>query len=93
MAGTDGIPTRHVQEMNETSARHMNEHMMMHGRHVHDVMTGEADGERHHKERQKMHTRHESEMKDVHERHMGGEGPTGGATEKEEGKGGTEPKE
>ena len=91
MAGTAGIPTHHMAERHGMIARHAHEMTDLHHRHMMERSMGEADGERHHKERMKVHSRHEAEMKDLDERHGGG--PTGGKTEKEIGKGGTEPKE
>jgi hypothetical protein len=104
MAGTAGVETHHhAHERNQMHARHAHERHEMHVRHQHEHSmreaghhheTHQAMAERHHKELQRMHTRHEGEHREMHERHFGGEGgegPTGGITEKPEGKGGTEP--
>ena len=104
MAGTDGIPTmhqhsaermevhhRHERERSDMMHRHEREHMqraMGHHKESHEAMN-----KRHEEERRTMNTRHEKEHRDMGERHagMGAEGPTGGMTEKPEGKAGTEP--
>ena len=100
MAGTDGIPTmhQHSTERMEVHHRHMREHTEMMGRHErehamramgHHHLCDEGMNARHHEERKAMHSRHEKEHRDLGERHAAG--PTGGMTEKPEGKAGTEP--
>ena len=103
MAGTDGIPTHHHQhaaERAELHHRHMHEHHEMHHRHEREhlmrVMGHHHEKHhemhaRHQEERRKMHTQHEREQREMHERHEeGATGPTGGITQRSEGKSGTE---
>jgi hypothetical protein len=103
MAGTDGIPTMHQEstERMETHHRHERERGDMMHRHEREHMQREMGhhhekhaemNKRHEEERRSMNTRHEREHKELGERHAGmaEEGPTGGMTEKDEGKAGTE---
>lgn len=83
MAGTDGIPTHHMQS-NEREAMHgrqSTERAEAHGRHERDHLmraTGNSSEshedmtKRHVVELRHMHAKHEKEVKDMGERHAGG---------------------
>ncbi len=97
MAGTDGIPTHHVQsgERTEAANRHMMEAKDMLGRHErdhlarslgHGEMTHEDMNKAHEAERRVMNTRHEGDWRAMGKRHADVSMPT-----KDEGKSGTNP--